>query len=479
MVPSSFLRAEESIPWSPIRWKKGEDPLDPFKIPLSPSLSFETTATMTSESAGIKGLDLSQSALTLIWGRDMAMEARNILADKSQLNRTPIFSVGIVVKLSSVPWLQQGRARARVTESADVVIARTRLSYYAQIEKQVRAAVAANSSIPAFAKPAIQAKTIANFKKEVDARLAQVQQATHQEIDQRIDQIFAETTLQQLSVVIGVSTGSVLFTIQVGKLFVTGGPEPKGQGTMTESELLTMRNSLVSKSLTAHTGAIGISASGQVSESLNYLVEGFVFHDRLPFINGNSYIASLVTQSGSAFDDQRNWWKLNSALLRAVFKNTLGSFYVALGHYKNSGGWAGGAGVSVNFSRQDQLSIDMVRGREGFLSSGVQITYSHEFNSNSTGFISWQKLKRLYSPLSASEKGNFVDGREIDVGAKFTILEKSLGSYQLQVDGSVYMVSLNQEGAKYDGKWGPAAGLNFSLEERVLEKRDHLLKNIE
>jgi hypothetical protein len=198
-----------------------------------------------------------------------------------------------------------------------------------------------------------------------------------------------ETTAQQLAFSTGLETGnrSILF-IDVGKLCVHGGPLTDSNG-FTSGEFVRPTNNPVQRALDSMgTGACHINwgAYGGTPEFREiqdiYSSIGadlWVFHERMPFVSGRQFLGTLAQYSEAEFEEHKDWWKLDSALLRFSANMDILSAYLSTGYFDGEMGYGLGGSFALRdekFNKTWSVSVDTTysdrdRGLQGGFSAQV------------------------------------------------------------------------------------------------------------
>ncbi len=225
-------------------------------------------------------------------------------------------------------------------------------------------------------KLAVAVATIEATRSQTQAQINLVRQEKRDEIDSRLNHLQLETTFQQVAVsytrVNEHKDGniSVVF-LEVGKLEVKGSNDKS-------SDLLATNDRTEALTSTVGTGAIHFGYATTYSQvkiknskdlatgTAKVSVDAYIFHNRLPFIDGTQLVADIVSLSEDRYRDHLRFYQLNTALLKMMYETKQITLYVT--GAKGSNVWWAGAGADIRFRQGFAL---MIRGYAGHRDQGT------------------------------------------------------------------------------------------------------------
>lgn len=261
----------------------------------------------------------------------------------------------------------------------------------------------------------------------------------------RLHQVQLETTIQQVAFTYGHSfgDGSILF-LDVGKMPVHAGPTTGYHG-LSETEFLGASNNPIQRSLNAmSTGALHarwgfygvqpaakqdreqsfsqkfVSALAGIPASIG--ADLYIFTERSPFITGRNYLETIAQLPDNEYEDHKDWYELDSGVLRVSSDTDFLSLYLSGGLYHGEGAY--GLGGAINLERDDDLhrtwsfSFDTNYGeRERGMNFGftTQVT-RHFLGEKARVWGAFDSGNNNYTPLVDREQ----DFSQVRLGAGYT-----------------------------------------------------------
>ncbi|MBL6989870.1 MAG: hypothetical protein ISR65_08830 [Bacteriovoracaceae bacterium] len=405
-----------------------------FKV----SASVQTKAFWQSQT---EEADVDYSNLSIKIGKG---DLNSILRDFGFTRRKVDFVLGLSMKFSIAPTLMEDSTRETLMDKTDAKLAYARQGLLAQIEGEL-------AGVPAAIADTIRPALVA----QVDAALAEKRVEAQVMIDDRIDRIYLETTIQEVAIVGAKMMGhDTLLFIKAGKFKVENGPSLNEFG---RSQMDSMRPgpTIASSATIANTGAINVGAVKALDQG-QIRVDVYTYHDRILYRGAHNYIADVVSLDQAAFDEHQDWWKLNAALARVILRKPGYELYVSAGTTddNNSSYSAGGL---YRITKSDKVSVDYNRGDGRQFDESLSAMYAHTFSFSAFGDTYDIDLYGGYEWIEGAvdhQWANADDEREYGQA----VLGLSVRSPKWTIPGTdlkaSFVFSAEQDWRKYDRDYG-------------------------
>ena len=358
-------------------------------------------------------------------------------------------------RLSAAPSLLKNRAEDDVRDRADEEIGLA--------EPLIRQQVAFYlSQDPGFLAldPAVQAMVL---DQQAAAAVEGVRAEAYDLISERIDEIQTETSIQELAITAAkpLAGGDKLVFFRIGKYKPQFGPS-LNNSLRTELEALRPVSSRTQRmTSTVATGAVG---GGLVSRGDGYSLraEMALFHDRIPWISAEDYIANVVRMDENSYDEHKKIGRLDSGAIRFNLQVPGGEGYLSVGSYDQDAAWSVGAIIRV--SPRDRLFIDFSDGDRDYLERGYSVAYAHDFDGLGRKLSLYLGYEHLDQAAIRAEYNDLVDLDEAYTGAKLNLWSGALLGQQSLLDIGAEVVHQDLEAGSIDETdWGVRASAHFQM----------------
>jgi hypothetical protein len=312
---------------------------------------------------------------------------------------------------------QSPAAKAAVEEATAKIEAAVRAKIDSEIEKN----------------RALIESTIAETKRSAATQLDEAYQQVIREqiarINERLDRIQTETTLQEVAIryVRKVSANRAVY-MQVGKispeLGLSYGPEHR---TYIEN-LRGGRDIPTALSGPHSTAGINVGMVQNLTfgngQDMRVKLDTFIYKDRTSFIDGNDFIATLLSLSDEDFEDHMDIGNLDSGMVRLMVETEKVAAFVSGAFSANGEHHSIAAGVEWKITPLTRLTINGYTGDRVQASDAVSVFLSREITPSLTIYGGYTRTSNRQNSLVSH---NSYNSQEWVVGASKSLPELNVG----------------------------------------------------
>lgn len=368
-----------------------------------------------------EGMDVNGSHIRFGFGN---ASVSNTLDSFRKQEMVPDFVFECTFRFSVAPFLVKQRAEDKVIDRLHEKVALYKEQTFMQMQPLVVSKVDATlKSTPGFASlgapvqeqirnKAIQSGMVA-LQQEIDKQANPIQAQKEIDLRHRIDVIKEETMYQEFafgfSKVVG--EGRAIVYVKGGKYLID---TATNHDINNETDLDRLRpvNSAVLNQV-ASTLAVGAGSIIRVDESTTLQTDVYVFHDRLPFLSGEDFVANTASMSDSDFERHQKWAKIDSALFRVLIsKEFREKFIRRLDVYASAGSFdknfGGQAGVVWRIDEKNEIRIDTSHNDSSLkrTKEAYDVFYTHDILPQLKAYTGYENLKGICRANISSQCGN-------------------------------------------------------------------------
>lgn len=282
------------------------------------SISLQTFSGLNSFSPEM--IDITKSYLGLVIGNKNYNEFLNDFEEASSQNTVIQFTA----RFSLIPLILSGQVKSKAIEEinhkADLVGQQYLAAAAGKIHEQVQGLVAAGK-LPADQAEITEAKFIGSAKLQIDAQVNLVKSQAISKTEQKISKIQEEATFQEFAI----RFGHKLFQNENGALLVFGEVGKAGiEGNLTGTSGFNSTSPMAwwaPKGMSIQgTGEVKIGLEWMTQSNIKVGFETYFFHNRSPVISGQRFITNLIYTSDADFQNQKEFWKIDSNMEKFYVK---------------------------------------------------------------------------------------------------------------------------------------------------------------
>ncbi len=233
-----------------------------------------------------------------------------------------------------------------------------------------------------------------------------------EEIANRVDDLIFETSIQSVVFDVGFeqTNGAKLFA-SIGKEAVRPGSRTNANGFTSTDYFTAQKNIVQGAGGTASTGSIHL---GQSNKENTQKVDLWIFANRSPFYSTEQYVSTRLQQDDETYNQERQWWELNSAVLGLSNKI---SEEVEVHYYFGSydGAPALGVGSEINVTETILLALDLHHGKRDELKEGLSCTIKQEVGNGFYCYGRYDSFDEKYDYV----KNTKLDYEQLSIGVGF------------------------------------------------------------
>lgn len=317
----------------------------------------------------------------------------------------------IRLQVSSLPYWLDGKTQEKVEEKA-----------LYKIRSLVDRSLAANPMVSQLPPHIVRA-----MREDLVDQFYSQQQAI---ISDRISQIRRETSIQEISVGLAkkLSPNTVTY-VKLGKGQIhSTGYENYEEDTIVQDRA--KRSGGV-----VGTGFISFGYMREIDEGI-ISTELVVYKARMPFVNVQEYVARVVNLDEENFEDQKEVYDLNSAMLKFshIGDDYKIGFSISRNNLVNEETVEGTFWAEKQITDKDKVQFTYFKSNNSYrsgLDSSTSVTYTHKLNKNYSVFGTAEVNKGFNNPYTAAkerddyEKYSLGVKWEYDLKSNFTISSKA------------------------------------------------------
>ena len=379
---------------------------------------------------------------------------------------------GASVKASLVPTFLAKSTEKKLDKKAAEKIVEGVGAYRPYISGQVRAALAASNpsfnSVPFNRLPdPVQNAIVAHGTDGlISATIRSKEQVVDAILHQRVQDLRIETTFQEAVVSVGkvLGDGQAMVYLSVGKMRVNGGAEVDINANTTVGAVRPTNSNVEAMATAANTGAIRAGVVKVLDNDVRVGTEVYFFHDQMPFINGSHYVGSVASLDQAAYNHHKDWYKLDSAMLRLFLSSENIDISLSVASYDGKGALAGSVTYKINPS--NNMILTGYVGDRDTMKAGVALYYIHSVTENLAIYCGAEWASQFKDPLVSDRA---FDQYEFVAGLRWKLPERRW----IPADATVFLEAFDRVygGGLNGNSFGVQGGFSSSLSFKRKIKR--------
>lgn len=292
--------------------------------------------------------------------------------------------------------------------------------------------------------------------------IASAHAAKLREINDRLNQIQIETTIQELAVTYARQSESSVMFVQLGKLAV------EGSGSRAGSDLRPVNDPVESLLGTMGTGALHfgyVTYANKKSREKGFRISSdlYIFHDRIPLIDGQQLVADIISMDQNTYDEHRKFMNLNMGLLKLMIENEHVTFFVtgAAGEHTS---WKG-AGFDIRLPKNFSIVARAYAGDRQQGSMGTSLYLAKRFDlktSQITPYVGVSYVGGRHSALRFDQVS--FDMLEYVAGLRWTIQGRVMN---FLFDPSLYVEGYYQQLSSVQNQYLNNNGIRIGISAKM------------
>jgi|GEM_PF-5315772 len=388
------------------------------------SIEIQTFTGLNSYSTDV--LDITKSYLGITLGSADYAQFLNNFSESSKHTTVVQFSA----KFSLIPALFLDTAKNNVIKDMDAKAEQVRAQYLAGAAVKIHQKISQliqNNTINQSEGQVMEAKFISSAKNIIDSQISEARANHTNKLVNRVESIQNDYSFQEFALKISHKAfssdeGALLIFGQVGKAAINGGLEPNsGINSLTPLVWWGPRGMR-----TESTGTVQLGLEWITKNDIKVGVEAYFFHDRPQGVSGRLLANDLIYMDNAQFEQQRQFWEINSNLERFYVKmpskiaKTEDQFFLSTADY--NGKRAFGAGTLIRIMPKLSMEVDVALNRPQF---DYAITESLLFHANDrlTLYFLNENTRNIRHGFDGDNTPKFMSVSSAGVGATYRLVE--------------------------------------------------------
>lgn len=388
------------------------------------SIAIQTFMGLNSYSPDI--LDITRSYLGITLGTGDYARFLNNFSESSQHTTVVQFSA----KFSLIPALFTDTAKNNAIKDFDTKAEQVRSQYLAAAAVKIHQRIGQliqNNTINPSEGQVMEAKFISSAKNTIDTQISDARAAASNQLEDRANSIQNDYTFQEFALKLSHKAfsndeGALLIFGQVGKSQVNGGLDPNsGINTLTPLVWWGPRGMR-----TESTGAVQLGLEWITKNDIKVGIEAYFFHDRPQGVSGRLLVNDLIYMDNSQFEQQQQFWKINSNLQRFYVKTpskiakTEDQFFLTTADY--NGKRSIGAGTLIRIMPKLSMEVDVAINRPQFDYAVTESLFFHATNRLTLYFLN-ENNRNIRSGFDGDNTPKFMSLSAAGIGATYRLVE--------------------------------------------------------